>query len=110
VKNRAGERIEDPAAAVTLVIHHRFTMTPVYSQAISRPAIRADQTLRMQPGNQRLITRIFVHQIRNWKIHGQLLLEQPTLKSLSFVARTDKTPAKEHEPNVERLPHLRAMV
>jgi hypothetical protein len=69
VKNSAGERVENPATAITLVVYHRLAMTPVYTQTFASSALGTTQALRMKPGNQRLIARRLVHQIHNRKVH-----------------------------------------
>jgi hypothetical protein len=73
LQRRAGVGIEDAAAVPTAVIEHGLMAMVVEGERVRSLAVGTVQTLGMKDVDQKLITRVGVHEIENWEVHPRAL-------------------------------------
>jgi hypothetical protein len=69
LQGRAGEGVEDAAAAPALVVEDRFTMAAVDAESVGGAAARAGQAAGVQQGDELLVAGAPVHQVDQGKVH-----------------------------------------
>src|SRR5262245_4271655 len=68
-QGRAGEGVEDAAAAAALEVDHRVAMAAVDAEAVGGPAPRAGQAVGVQQLDEPLVAGVLVHQVDQGEVH-----------------------------------------
>jgi hypothetical protein len=71
-QGRAGEGVEDPMAVAAAEVQDRLAAPAVDDQAIVLMAAGAGQAVGMQPVDELVITRLFIHQVGDREVHDGL--------------------------------------
>jgi hypothetical protein len=72
VQGRAGEGVEDPVAVAAAEVQDRVAAPTVQSHAIVVMAAGADQAVGVQPADELVIARLFIHQVGDREVQGGL--------------------------------------
>jgi hypothetical protein len=72
VQGGPGEGVEDPSAVAAAEVQDRVAAPTVDDQAIASMAAGAGHPVGVQPADELVIARLFIHQIGNRKVHGGL--------------------------------------
>jgi hypothetical protein len=72
VQGGSGEGVEDPAAVAAAEVQDRVAAPTVDDQAIVVMAAGTGQAVGVQPADEPVIARLFIHQIGDRKVHGGL--------------------------------------
>jgi hypothetical protein len=72
VQGGTGEGVEDPVAVAAPEVQDRVAAAPVDDQAIVSMAAGAGHPVGVQPADEPVIARLFIHQIGDRKVHGGL--------------------------------------
>jgi hypothetical protein len=66
----AGEGVEDPTAVAAPVINDRFPAAAMKAEVIGPVTVGASHSLGMEPGDQPVVTGVFVQEVTDGEIHG----------------------------------------
>jgi hypothetical protein len=72
VQGGPGEGVEDPAAVAAAEVQDRVAAATVDDRAIVAMATGTGQAVGVQPADETVIARLFIHQIGDRKVHGGL--------------------------------------
>jgi hypothetical protein len=70
LQRRAGEGIEDASTRPAAIVEDRGTVASVDGGRVGAMTARTGQALGMQPPDQLVVARLFVHQFGDRKVHG----------------------------------------
>jgi len=102
LQQRAGEGVEDAPTTAASIVQHRIAAATMHSKSLVLMARRTTQAVRMQGGQQPLVTGSLVHETLNWKIHDRSSVSSPPLHYNATEVSAAKTPLTGHEPVVQR--------
>jgi hypothetical protein len=72
VQGRAGEGVEDAVAVAAAEVQDRVAATAVDDHAVVLMAAGAGHAVGVQPADEPVIARRFIHQVGDRKVHGRL--------------------------------------
>lgn len=81
VQGRAGEDIEDAVAVAAAEVEDRFAAPAMDDQAIVLMATGAGHAVGVQPADEPVIARLFIHQVDDREVHGSLRVGEMGVES-----------------------------
>jgi hypothetical protein len=72
VQGRGGEGVEDATAVAAAEVQDRGAAAAMDGHAIVSMATRAGHAVGVQPGDELVIARLFIHQVDDREVHGGL--------------------------------------
>lgn len=72
LQGRPGEDVEDAVAVAATEVEHRVAAPAMDGHAIVLMAARAGHAVGVQPADEPVVARLFIHQVGDREIHGGL--------------------------------------
>src|SRR6185312_992652 len=84
VQGRAGEGVEGATAMAAAEVQDRGAATAMNGHAVVSMAARAGHAVGVQPGDELVIARLFIHQVADREVHGGLRTEVSRMRSPEY--------------------------
>jgi hypothetical protein len=84
VQGRAGEGVEDPTAVAAAEVQDRGAAPAMDGHAVVSMAARAGHAVGVQPGDELVIARLFIHQADDREVHAGLRTEVNRMRSPEY--------------------------
>jgi hypothetical protein len=72
LQDGAGKRVEDAVAVTAAEVEHRVATAAMDDHAVVLMAAGAGQAVGVQPADEPVIARLFIHQVGDREVHGGL--------------------------------------